>query len=47
MLGAMLKVVDVVKMESLVEPVKERFERLAEKNLNAMKRAFAETLVKE
>jgi len=47
MLGAMLKVVDVVKMESLVEPVKERFDRLAEKNLNAMKRAFAETMVKE
>jgi pyruvate ferredoxin oxidoreductase gamma subunit len=47
MLGALLKAVDVVKMESLTEPIKERFERLAERNLNAMKRAFEETRVKE
>ncbi len=47
MLGAWLKAVDVVKMESLTEPIKERFERLAERNLNAMKRAFEETRVKE
>jgi pyruvate ferredoxin oxidoreductase gamma subunit len=47
MLGALLKVVSVVKMDSLIEPVKERFERLAEKNLNAMKKAFEETMVKE
>ena len=47
MLGALLKAVEVVKMESLMEPVKERFERLAEKNLNAMKKAFEETMVKE
>ena len=47
MLGALLKAVDVVKMDSLIEPVKERFDRLAEKNLNAMKRAFEETKVKE
>ena len=47
MLGALLKAVGVVKMESVTEPVKERFDRLAEKNLNAMKRAFEETKVKE
>jgi pyruvate ferredoxin oxidoreductase gamma subunit len=47
MLGALLKAVAVVKMESLVEPIKERFERLAEKNINAVKRAFAETKMKE
>ena len=47
MLGALLKAVEVVKMDSLVEPVKERFERLAEKNLNAMNKAFEETMVKE
>ncbi len=47
MLGALLKAVDVVKMESLTEPIKERFERLAERNLNAMKRAVEETRVKE
>ena len=47
MLGALLKAVEVVKMESLVDPIKERFERLAEKNINAVKRAFTETKVKE
>ena len=47
MLGALLKAVDVVKMDSLIEPVKERFERLAEKNINVIKRAFTETMVKE
>jgi pyruvate ferredoxin oxidoreductase gamma subunit len=34
-------------MESMVEPVRERFGRIAEKNLNAMKRAYEETMVKE
>ena len=47
MLGALLKAVEVVKLESLDDPIKERFERLAEKNINAVKRAFAETRVKE
>jgi pyruvate ferredoxin oxidoreductase gamma subunit len=47
MLGALLKAVAVVKMESLIEPIKERFERLAEKNINVVKRAFAETKMKE
>jgi pyruvate ferredoxin oxidoreductase gamma subunit len=47
MLGALLKAREVVKMESLVEPIKERFDRIAEKNINVVKRAFAETKVKE
>ena len=47
MLGALLKAVQVVKTDSLVEPIKERFDRLAEKNFNAVKRAFEETKVKE
>jgi len=47
MLGALLKAVEVVKMDSLIEPIKERFERLAEKNMNAVKKAFIETKVKE
>lgn len=47
MLGALLKAVQVVKMESLNEPIKERFDRLAERNVNAMKKAFEETVVKE
>jgi len=47
MLGALLKAVGVVKLESLNEPLQERFGRLAERNINAMKRAFEETKVKE
>jgi pyruvate ferredoxin oxidoreductase gamma subunit len=37
----------VVKLESLAEPLKKRFGKLAEKNLAAMKRAYDETQVKE
>lgn len=47
MLGALLRATGVVDMESLVEPIERRFERLAERNINAMKRAYAETVVKE
>jgi pyruvate ferredoxin oxidoreductase gamma subunit len=47
MLGALLKAREVVKMESLWEPIHERFEKIAEKNINVVKRAFAETKVKE
>jgi pyruvate ferredoxin oxidoreductase gamma subunit len=47
MLGALLRATEVVKMESLVEPLEQRFERLAERNINAMKRAYEETVVKE
>ncbi len=47
MIGALLRVSGVVKLESLFEPLGNRFGRLAEKNINAMKRAYEETLVKE
>ena len=47
MVGAVLKATGVVKLESLVEPVKHRFGRLADRNINAMKRAYEETLVEE
>ena len=47
MLGALLRATEVVKMESLVEPIEQRFERLAERNINAMKRAYEETVIKE
>ena len=47
MFGALLKAVSVVKMESLTQPIQERFDRLAERNINAMKKAFEETVVKE
>ncbi len=47
MLGALLRVTGVVKLESLSEPLRQRFGRLAERNINAMKKAFDETMVKE
>jgi len=47
MLGALLRATGVVKLESLIEPLKQRFGRLAERNINAMKKAFEETLIKE
>ncbi len=47
MVGALLKATDVVRLESVVEPLKKRFGRLAERNINAMKRAYEETIVKE
>jgi pyruvate ferredoxin oxidoreductase gamma subunit len=47
MLGALLKAIPVVQIESLIKPLEERFGRLAERNLNALKRAFEETKLKE
>ncbi len=47
MVGALLKATEVVKLESLVEPLNHRFGRLAERNINAMKRAYQETELKE
>ncbi|HUU07912.1 MAG TPA: 2-oxoacid:acceptor oxidoreductase family protein [Dehalococcoidales bacterium] len=45
MLGALVKATGIVKLESLEEPLKQRFGRLAERNIAAMKRAYQETLV--
>ena len=47
MIGAMLKVTNVVELESLLEPLQYHFPRLAERNMNAIKRAYEETLIKE
>ena len=47
MLGALIRATGVVGAESLTEPLKERFGRLAERNINAMKRAYDETSVEE
>jgi len=47
MIGALVRATGVVKLESLFEPLKHRFGRLAERNINAMKKAYEETLVKE
>jgi pyruvate ferredoxin oxidoreductase gamma subunit len=47
MLGAVLKAKEIVKMESLTEPLEARFGRLAGRNVDAMKKAFEETRLKE
>jgi len=46
MVGALLRATGVVKLESLFEPLRQRFGRLAERNINAMKRAHEETLIR-
>ncbi|MEE9583566.1 MAG: 2-oxoacid:acceptor oxidoreductase family protein, partial [Dehalococcoidales bacterium] len=47
MIGALIRAAGVVRLDSLLEPLNERFGHLAERNINAMKRAYEETLVKE
>jgi pyruvate ferredoxin oxidoreductase gamma subunit len=47
MVGALIKATGVVDLESVVEPVNERFGRIADKNINAMKKAYQDTQVKE
>ncbi|MDD4230137.1 MAG: 2-oxoacid:acceptor oxidoreductase family protein [Dehalococcoidales bacterium] len=47
MIGVLIKASGILKPEELFEPLKDRFGRLAEKNINAMKRAFEETRIKE
>jgi pyruvate ferredoxin oxidoreductase gamma subunit len=47
MIGAILKVTEAVKMETLFEPINKRFGKNSEKNINALKRAYAETLIEE
>jgi pyruvate ferredoxin oxidoreductase gamma subunit len=47
MLGAVIKATDAVKLESIFEPIRKRFGRLADKNISALKRAYAETLIEE
>ncbi len=47
MVGALLRVTGIVAIESLIEPLRHRFDRLAERNINAMNKAYEETLVKE
>jgi len=42
MLGAVIKAVAPVKMKSVEPPLRERFGRLAERNINALKRAHKE-----
>ncbi|MBT7887848.1 MAG: pyruvate synthase, partial [Deltaproteobacteria bacterium] len=36
---------EVIELEALIDPLKRRFGRIADKNINALKRAFRETEV--
>jgi pyruvate ferredoxin oxidoreductase gamma subunit len=47
MVGALLRATGVVKVESIHEPLKERFGKLADKNFNSMKKAYDLTVIKE
>ena len=46
MIGALIRATGVVELESLFEPLRQRFARLAERNINAMRKAYDETQVK-
>ena len=46
MIGALVKASNVVELESLLQPLNKRFGRLAEKNINAMQKAYKEIKVK-
>jgi len=46
-LGALVKAVNIVKIESLEQPLDNRFGKLAVKNLNAMKKAHEEAVINE
>lgn len=45
MLGALIKVLDIVKLDSLQAPIEHRFGRIAQKNLTALKRAHQEVRI--
>ena len=45
MIGALLKVTGVMGLDAMKESVEHRFGRIAQKNLNAMKRAYDETKI--
>jgi pyruvate ferredoxin oxidoreductase gamma subunit len=46
MIGALIKATGLVKLESLEEPMQERFGKVASKNIDAMRRAYDETVVR-
>ena len=47
MIGALIKATGIVELEHLKVPLEDRFGRLAERNFNAMERAYGETLIEE
>lgn len=47
MIGALLKVTEAVKLDSVIEQLRERFGARAMGNIEAMKRAYKETMIEE
>jgi pyruvate ferredoxin oxidoreductase gamma subunit len=47
MLGALIKATGIIRLESLTEPIKERFGARAKGNIDACRRAFDETEIAE
>ncbi|MDD5127263.1 MAG: 2-oxoacid:acceptor oxidoreductase family protein [Dehalococcoidales bacterium] len=47
MIGALIKATEVINMESVKEPLANRFGKLAQRNFDAMKRSYDETVVEE
>jgi pyruvate ferredoxin oxidoreductase gamma subunit len=47
MIGSVIKATEAVKLESIFEPIRRRFGRLADKNFEAMKRAYKDTVIEE
>lgn len=45
MFGALLKATRVIELESLFEPLRHRFGLMGERNIEAMKRAYNETII--
>ena len=45
MLGSLVKASNIIQKDSLIEPLKERFGRIAEKNIVTYERAYEETVV--
>ena len=45
MLGALIRAADLVKRESFIPPLKERFGRIAERNIAAFERAYQDTVL--
>jgi pyruvate ferredoxin oxidoreductase gamma subunit len=45
MLGSLVKASELIKKESFILPLKERFGRIAEKNIAAFERAYQETVL--
>lgn len=45
MFGALLKATQVIELESLFEPLRHRFGLMGERNIEAMKRAYYETII--